>query len=121
MNSFDYIIYVLFRNYLWLLILLFILWFVIHLLITDTFASYAEEKGYSRTKYFWVCFLLMPLGITMVIAMPDKKTRETIARLSQNVQITKEKIETDIPKCRFCGTPIKENANFCVNCGNKVE
>ncbi len=121
MNNFEYIIYVLFRNYLWLAILLLIIGFVIHLLITDTFANYAEEKGYSRTKYFWVCFLLMPLGITMIIAMPDKKTREAITKLNLNRQITKEEIDANIPKCRYCGTPLKENANYCVRCGNKVE
>lgn len=42
----------------------------------NEFSSIAEDKGYSG--YFWWCLLVPPLGIMMVVALPDKKGRDQI-------------------------------------------
>ncbi len=34
------------------------------------FARIAEMKGHTERKYFWWTFLLMPVGMAMVIALP---------------------------------------------------
>ena len=113
----DYII----GTYLWLIVFIAILWFIIHILVAKQFESYANDKGYNGSKIFWICFFIMPLGIAMVWAMPDRKTRDVISKLNISGLKSKEEIKDSIPKCRYCGTPIKENAKYCVKCGNRIE
>ncbi len=43
---------------------------VIAYFIGKEFARIAEMKGHSESKYFWWTFLLMPVGMAMVIALP---------------------------------------------------
>ena len=39
------------------------------------FALIASDKGYTEKKWFHYCFWLGPVGMLMVCAMPDKKSR----------------------------------------------
>ena len=41
--------------------------------IGKEFEYIAKEKGYTSKKYFWWTFLLTPIGISMVIALPDRR------------------------------------------------
>ena len=110
---------------------------VVHYFVAKNFGMYAEEKGYSKSKYFWICFLLLPIGMIMVTAMPDKKLRELLSKTQVNeqpaaapktVKVTPvekatptKSITPTVKKCPNCGTPIKENAKFCVKCGKKLD
>lgn len=38
--------------------------------VGEEFARIAEMKGHKERKYFWWTFLLMPVGMAMVIALP---------------------------------------------------
>lgn len=42
----------------------------VYYLIAKKFADIAASKGYSETKYFWICFLLGIIGYIWVIALP---------------------------------------------------
>lgn len=46
----------------------------VDLIAALAFGSIAREKGFSKTKYFWFCFLLGPIGYLLVIALPDRGT-----------------------------------------------
>ena len=46
---------------------------VIDIFVSLEFLYVAKEKGYSSKKYFWWTFLLPPIGIMMVIALPHRK------------------------------------------------
>ena len=37
------------------------------------FELIAKEKGYTSKKYFWWTFLFGAVGISMVIALPDRR------------------------------------------------
>lgn len=50
-------------------ILVIVLWYF----IGKEFENIANEKGYTSKKYFWWTFLLTPIGISMVIALPDRR------------------------------------------------
>ena len=45
---------------------------VIDVLIASAFAKCAEQKGYWRSTYFWICFFLGMIGYCIVAALPDK-------------------------------------------------
>lgn len=42
----------------------------VYYLIAKKFADIAASKGYSETKYFWICILLGIIGYLWVIALP---------------------------------------------------
>ena len=42
----------------------------VYYLIAKKFADIAASKGYSETKYFWICILLGIIGYIWVIALP---------------------------------------------------
>ena len=44
----------------------------VDVLIANAFAKCAEQKGYWRNTYFWVCFFLGMIGYCIVAALPDK-------------------------------------------------
>ena len=121
MNNSGYFIRWFFEAYFCYIVTIAVLYLIIHILIAKSFESYADDKGYNGSKIFWVCFFLMPLGIAMAIAMPDKKTREIIQKLDFSQRKKEEKTEEKSLKCRYCGTPLKKNAKYCVKCGNMVE
>lgn len=54
------------------IILMVTIFLVIDILISLEFHKVAIEKGYSRMKYFWMCFFLGIVGYLLVIALPDR-------------------------------------------------
>ena len=51
---------------------------VVYVLITNAFANCAQEKGYQRIKYFWICFFFGMIGYVVVAALPDKVLNERL-------------------------------------------
>lgn len=52
-----------------------VLWFVVCILImyfvAKEFARIAAMKGHKEKRYFWWTFLAGPVGVAMVIALPN--------------------------------------------------
>ena len=118
----DYFFRYLFSAYIWGIIFFIILGFVISYLIAKNFSVFAEDKGYDKKKYFWICFLVAPVGVLMVIAMPNKRLVEKLDLLIGPSKLAEKTVENPGPKkCKYCGTPIKDGATYCVRCGNKVD
>lgn len=46
---------------------------VVAYFIGKEFEYIANEKGYTSKKYFWWTFLFGAVGISMVIALPDRR------------------------------------------------
>ncbi len=53
-------------------ILIVLVYFVLAFVIAGWFSEAAGEKGYSSTKYFWICFFMGLVGQLLVIALPDR-------------------------------------------------
>ena len=51
-------------------------------LIANAFAKCAEQKGYWRSTYFWVCFFLGMIGYCIVAALPDKVLAEKLENIA---------------------------------------
>lgn len=46
------------------------------------FLHIAEMKGYKQMKYFWWTLLFLPIGISMVIALPNKNASAKLENMS---------------------------------------
>lgn len=58
----------------------------IYVLITNAYAKCAQEKGYEKRKYFWLCFFFGMIGYVVVAALPDKALNDRLnVLLSKNV------------------------------------
>ena len=53
-------------------ILIVLVYFVLAFVIAGWFSEVAGEKGYSSSKYFWICFWLGWMGWILVCALPDR-------------------------------------------------
>ena len=51
-------------------ILVIVLWYF----VGKEFQRIAAMKGHEETRYFWWTFLLGPVGMMMVVALPQKAT-----------------------------------------------
>ena len=102
---------------------------VIHIVFCSKFAGIAEEKGHTRSAYFWICFVFGTIGYIMVAALPDYELRKKVYNLTQVEKTPSAKssvgssMSTNIPqpqrgewKCS-CG---RVNASFVstCSCGN---
>lgn len=64
-------------------VLIIVVYFVIWLLAAQVFEEIAEMKGHNGKRFFWWCFFVGPVGMMMVIALPDRRngygnTNETV-------------------------------------------
>lgn len=75
----------------------------------------AERKGYSN-GYFWLGFLLGPIGLLFVACLADIKIRETISNLS--ALVSKNSNIAICPNCKNVVVDI-ESCFFCPHCGSK--
>ena len=50
----------------------------------------AEDKGYDRDTWFWIC-LFLPFGLWLLIALPDRKLQEEQKRTNELLQMLLEK------------------------------
>ncbi len=55
-----------------LILLPIIVLLVIDYFAADEFQHIAEMKGHKERKYFWWAFLGGPIGMLMVVALPDR-------------------------------------------------
>ena len=119
MNYWNYGISSFIGAYFGFAIFLLIVIFIINILFARTFAGFAEEKGYSRSKYFWLCAIVPPIGIAMVIAMPDKTMIKKLDELNE----TCKKLGTVSVQhhCKYCGAELRKGAKFCNKCGKQVD
>ena len=88
---------------------------IVAYLVANEFADIAEEKGHTRSRYFWFTFLLGIPGMLMVIALPNKMgvnlgTNQENTYKQQNKQ-TVERM--DAPKAET--SSIKWRCNVCGN------
>lgn len=54
------------------ILLIVLVYFVLASIIAGWFSEVAREKGYSSSKYFWICFFMGLVGQLLVIALPDR-------------------------------------------------
>ena len=54
-----------------------VLWYF----IADAFRNIAQMKGNNESRYFWWTFLMGPVGMMMVIALPDRSGVDKSAEL----------------------------------------
>ena len=79
--------------------LIIIVGLIISLALSNKFADFAEQKGYERNHYFWICFFLGMLGYVWVAALPDAALRREIAALKrQNLSLTQKPSPAAAPK-----------------------
>lgn len=64
---------------LFLLVLAAIALITLAVSIANEFQRIAEMKGHRERRWFWWCLLLPPVGIPMVIALPDRGDKEEAA------------------------------------------
>ena len=78
---------------------------VINIVLSNKFADIAEDKGYTRTSYFWACFFLGTLGCLMVAALPDLEVRAMVRKLKSANNTS------------FADTNILQNGGWKCDCG----
>lgn len=68
-----------------------IVWFVVWLLAAFKFRDIAAMKGHDGGPYFWWTFWVPPIGMMMVIALPDRNmtvsiSEETMKKMPESVK-----------------------------------
>ena len=77
---------------MWIWILIAIVALVLDYFIAKEFQRVAEMKGHHEKRYFWITFFFWVVGMFLVIALPDFKSRELLQK-GQNVSS-----ETSLPE-----------------------
>ena len=122
-------------------IILAIIGITINLVLCFNFAQFADSKGYSFKKYFWICFFFGMIGYAWVAALPDmgllnkitelerklSNIESNISHLNQNnvlktnetgcKPITKNFSENAQWTCGYCQTMNSINYGQCKKCG----
>ena len=75
---------------------------VVYYFVAKEFYKVAEMKGYSERRYFWIPFLLGVIGYLLVVALPDKKTRDMATRLD-NIDRSTQVLLNTIKMEQFAG------------------
>ena len=88
-----------------LLIFIFLIFLFIAL---DDFANIAEKKGYSRKRYWWICFITGFIGFLLVIALPPISKEEQ----EQNRLETERKNRMEAEREAYLEQLDKERAVF---------
>lgn len=55
-------------------VIIIVVYFVIWFLAASVFQEIAEMKGHQGKRFFWWCFWVGPVGMMMVIALPDRRS-----------------------------------------------
>ena len=109
--------------YVWLII---VIGYIINAFLADVFEKIAVDKGCTNSKlYFWLSFLFGPVGWAAVIALPDKRLRESvtaIARLLEKRQggSDKEPQQARATAKKAAGTTNGNGSRVCRECGAAV-
>ena len=89
--------------------LIFFIWLAYY--IANLFYEAAVEKGHDSRAYFWLSFLFGPAGYLLVVALPDLKTRNTIASLGKTFTLSEHtsKLSKSVaPKAATSNTTVDE-------------
>ena len=121
-----------------LIILCTLLSLLIDYIIATEFAQIAEAKGHERRKYFWFTFIFMPIGMLMVVALPDRGNTAPKAPVAPEQKPTLKKIplpevNLDIQEaptvppstiqaiiCPVCNTVQSDDSKKCLCCGHPL-
>ncbi len=119
-------------------IILAIIAITINLVLCFNFAQFADSKGYSFKKYFWICFFFGMIGYAWVAALPDMGLLNKITELERklsNIENSKpsssqDRLEKTSDKttgatssedeqwvCGYCQTKNSMNYGQCKKCG----
>ena len=96
---------------------------IIQIFIASYFAEHAQKKGYNRTPYFWLCFLLGVLGYCIVAVLPDANLHYQVKELEKKINELKHSSShsnqsTDsLWVCSNCQTKNSTNYGQCKKCG----
>ena len=123
-----------------------ILWFILSVLvviildyfIATEFAHIAEMKGHERDRYFWFTFIFMPIGMLMVVALPDRGTtapKAPVAPIQTPApkKVSLPEVNLDIQEaptvppatiqtviCPVCSTAQSAESKKCLCCGHSL-
>ena len=134
------------ESFAFLYILALIVWLIIQYAIANAFYSIACMKGHEERKYFWWSFLVPLAGYLMVVALPDRPTKNrpseagrdwlkgyngsaggcvqepgTQAEKNSKVKTAEPVQQEDKIKCPACGTVQNAGRTLCWKCGVKFE
>ena len=59
---------------------------IINIALSAAFSGFAENKGYERGKYFWICFFFGTLGYVWVAGLPDVHLQYKIENLERELR-----------------------------------
>ena len=111
------------NKYFLLYILIAIIYIIIDIIIANTFKEIARDKGYKSevSRFFWWTFFIPPIGIAMVIALPDLKTRDMVTQSITNLQelLSNKEHPIDTKTKTNTITQNKDNSTngwVCANC-----
>lgn len=123
---------------------------IIDYIIAEKFSDIAEMKGHEGSTYFWFTFLFGLVGMLMVVALPNKNTKNNIFDFSKEDKTifytnttqteyekslippngqceTRSKSDQSIIKennmitCPLCNFKQPANRKVCWHCGTKFE
>lgn len=81
-------------------------------------AKYAQSRGLSFKKYFWMAFLLSPLVAMIVVLV---KATKSSTRFESTTGSIFSGSDGELGKCPMCAELIKIEAKVCRHCGASVE
>ena len=76
---------------------------VLAFLIARSFQNIAEMKGHNGGAYFWWTFFLPPVGMMMVIALPDRNM--TVSISEEAMRKISESVKTPAPASAYTYAP----------------
>ena len=109
-----------------LIIMVVLINIAISLCLSMKFANFAWQKGYDRTPYFWLCFILGILGYCWVAALPDMALYDELIKLrdaSSSNDDQKQSRGTGTVNfdhewvCSMCGATNDAKYGQCKKCG----
>lgn len=99
-------------------LIFFTLVFVIALALDFAVAKFAETRGHSFAKFFWLAFFLSPVIAVIVLLLSPTAPRKDFE--SRTGDVIFKGIDGDLGKCQKCAEMIKLEAKVCKHCGADV-
>lgn len=86
--------------------------------LAGCFFEVACEKGFTDTKYMWICFIFGVIGYLLVLALPDRKKEKAEQLKPAKTLFTPQGTQTPSGKweCPQCGKMLPHDVIRC-GCG----